>query len=61
MSFIFVVCEAVVMWAEVQETTICWRLARDSSVTTEGKETRFWRAAQQPACRRHDRASLRGW
>lgn len=41
MSFIFVVCVAVVMWAEVQGNPHLLAAGADSSVNMEGKETRF--------------------
>ncbi|EHC53191.1 Potassium-transporting ATPase A chain [Salmonella enterica subsp. enterica serovar Give str. S5-487] len=60
MSFIFVVCVAVVMWAEVQGNPHLLVAGADSSVNMEGKETRFGVLAsslKQPVCRRHDLAS----
>lgn len=41
MSCIFVVCVAVVMWAEVQGNAHLLAAGADSSVNMEGKETRF--------------------
>lgn len=41
MSFIFVVCVAVVMWAEVQGNPHLLAAGADSSVNMEGKEARF--------------------
>lgn len=41
MSCIFVVCVAVVMWAEVQGNPHLLAAGADSSVNMEGKETRF--------------------
>lgn len=41
MSFIFVVCVAVVMWTEVQGNPHLLAAGADSSVNMEGKETRF--------------------
>lgn len=41
MSLIFVVCVAVVMWAEVQGNPHLLAEGADSSVNMEGKETRF--------------------
>ncbi|EDA3139837.1 potassium-transporting ATPase subunit KdpA [Salmonella enterica subsp. enterica serovar Joal] len=41
MSCIFVVCVAVVMWAEVQGNSHLLAAGADSSVNMEGKETRF--------------------
>lgn len=41
MSLIFVVCVAVVMWAEVQGNPHLLSLGADSSINMEGKESRF--------------------
>ncbi|WP_336218915.1 potassium-transporting ATPase subunit KdpA [Citrobacter amalonaticus] len=41
MSLIFVVCVAVVMWAEVQGNPHLLAFGADSSLNMEGKETRF--------------------
>lgn len=41
MSLIFVVCVAVVMWAEVQGNPQLLSLGADSSINMEGKESRF--------------------
>ncbi|MDA8477931.1 potassium-transporting ATPase subunit KdpA [Citrobacter sp. Awk 4] len=41
MSLIFVVCVAVVMWAEVQGNPHLLSLGADSSLNMEGKESRF--------------------
>lgn len=41
MSLIFVVCVAVVMWAEVRGNPYLLAAGADSSVNMEGKETRF--------------------
>ncbi|ELM1617319.1 potassium-transporting ATPase subunit KdpA [Salmonella enterica] len=41
MSLIFIVCVAVVMWAEVQGNPHLLATGADSSVNMEGKETRF--------------------
>lgn len=41
MSLIFVVCVAVVMWAEVQGNPHLLSFGADSSLNMEGKETRF--------------------
>ncbi|HAK6770174.1 TPA: potassium-transporting ATPase subunit KdpA [Salmonella enterica] len=41
MSCIFVVCVAVVMWAEVQGNAHLLAAGADSSINMEGKETRF--------------------
>ncbi|MDA8517661.1 potassium-transporting ATPase subunit KdpA [Citrobacter sp. Igbk 16] len=41
MSLIFVVCVAVVMWAEVQGNPHLMTLGADSNINMEGKESRF--------------------
>lgn len=41
MSVIFVICVGVVMWAEVQGNPHLLALGADSSITMEGKESRF--------------------
>lgn len=41
MSLIFVICVAVVMWAEVQGNPHLMQLGADSNINMEGKESRF--------------------
>lgn len=41
MSLIFVVCVAVVMWAEVQGNPHLMAFGADSNINMEGKESRF--------------------
>ncbi|MBJ3591469.1 potassium-transporting ATPase subunit KdpA [Salmonella enterica subsp. enterica serovar Saintpaul] len=41
MSLIFIVCVAVVMWAEVQGNTHLMMFGADSNINMEGKESRF--------------------
>lgn len=41
MSFIFIVCVAIVMWAEVRGNPHLLAAGADSSINMEGKETRF--------------------